>query len=176
MTSQHSQGFAVEGAKSSPLTEARTFSGMRLTLRTKVPFEEVLARFRAQVGNANVPDILRLAAECPNEHTYAKEIEARYVGKSGFMLFAEINHGGWIARFGIQRRVLRLIFGNPLIAITMIREDISAGLFVPVELLLVDAPDGGTALTYIQPSTLIAIDHDNAALRTAAEALAFRPS
>jgi hypothetical protein len=53
----------------------------------------------------------------------------------------------------------------------MIREDISAGLFVPVELLLVDAPDGGTTLTYVQPSSLIAIDHDNSALRTAAEAL-----
>ena len=171
MTSQHSQGFAVEGAKSSALTETKTFGGMRLTLRTKVPFEEVLARFRAQVGNATVPDIVRLAAESPDEHTYAKEIAARYVGNSGFMLFAEINHGGWIARFGIQRRVLRLIFGNPLIAITMIREDISAGLFVPVELLLVDAPDGGTTLTYVQPSTLIAIDQDNSALRTAAEAL-----
>jgi hypothetical protein len=53
----------------------------------------------------------------------------------------------------------------------MIREDISAGLFVPVELLLVDAPDGGTTLTYVQPSSLIAIDHDNSALRTAAKAL-----
>ena len=87
------------------------------------------------------------------------------------MLFAEINHGGWIARFGIQRRALRLIFGNPLMAITMIREDISAGLFVPVELLLVDAPDRSTTLKYVQPSSLIAINHDNSALRTAAEAL-----
>jgi uncharacterized protein (DUF302 family) len=152
-------------------TETKAFGGMRLTLRTKLPFDEVLARFRAQVGNAAVPEIVRLAAESPDEHTFAKEIDARYVGKSGFMLFAEIDHGGWIARFGIQRRALRLIFGNPLFAITMIREDISAGLFVPVELLLVDAPDGGAALTYVQPSSLIAIDHDSSALRTAAEAL-----
>jgi uncharacterized protein (DUF302 family) len=158
-------------AMMSAFTETKTFSGMRLTLRTKLPFDEVLARFRAQVGNAAVPEIVRLAAESPDEHAFAREIEARYVGKSGFMLFAQIDHGGWIARFGIQRRALRLIFGNPLIAITMIREDISAGLFVPVELLLVDAPDGGTALTYVQPSSLIAIDHDSAALRTAAEAL-----
>jgi uncharacterized protein (DUF302 family) len=171
MASQHSQVFAVEGATLSALNETKAFGGVRVTLSTKRPFDEVLARFRAQVGNASVPEIVRLAAESPDEHTYAEEIEARYVGKSGFMLFAEINHGGWIARFGIHRRVLRLIFGNPLIAITMIREDISAGLFVPVELLLVDAPDGGTTLTYVQPSSLIAIDDNNSALRTAAEAL-----
>jgi hypothetical protein len=46
----------------------------------------------------------------------SREIEKQFVGKSGFMLFSEIDHGGWIARFGIHRRVLRLIFGNPLIA------------------------------------------------------------
>jgi hypothetical protein len=31
----------------------------------------------------------------------------------------------------------------------MIREDTLAGLFVPVEMLLVGAPDGGTTLTYV---------------------------
>jgi uncharacterized protein (DUF302 family) len=171
MTPPRSVDSAAVGSPSLALTEIKSFGGIRLTLRTKLPFDEVLARFRVQVGNVSVPEIVRLATESPDEHTFAKEIEARYVGKSGFMLFAEINHGGWIARFGIQRRALRLIFGNPLIAIKMIREEISAGLFVPVELLLVDAPDGGTTLTYVQPSSLIAIDHDNSALRTAAEAL-----
>jgi uncharacterized protein (DUF302 family) len=171
MTPPRSVGSAALGSPSLALTEIKSFGGIRLTLRAKLPFDEVLARFRAQVSNASVPEIVRLATESPDEHTFAKEIETRYVGKSGFMLFAEINHGGWIARFGIRRRALRLIFGNPLIAITMIREDITAGLFVPVELLLVDAPDGGTTLIYLQPSSLVAIDHDSFALRTAAEAL-----
>jgi uncharacterized protein (DUF302 family) len=155
----------------SALTEITTFRGVRLTLRSKLPFDEVLTRFSAQVGRAAVSEIMRLAAESPDEETFAKEIESRYVGRSGFILFAEIDHGGWIARFGIKRRVLRLIFGNPLIAITMIREDTSAGLFVPVEMLLVGAPDGGTTLTYVQPSSLIAIDDDNSVFRAAAEAL-----
>jgi hypothetical protein len=133
MTPPRSVGSAAVGSPSLALTEIKSFGGIRLTLRTKLPFDQVLARFRAQVSNASVPEIVRLATESPDEHTFAKEIEARYVGKSDFMLFAEINHGGWIARFGIQQRALRLIFGNPLIAITMIREEITAGLFVPVE-------------------------------------------
>jgi len=45
------------------------------------------------------------------------------------MLFHEIDHGGWLSKFGINRRMVRWIFGNPLIAITMIRHDLTAGLF-----------------------------------------------
>ncbi|MDH6229768.1 uncharacterized protein (DUF302 family) [Mesorhizobium soli] len=152
-------------------TETKTFSGTRLVSKTDLPFDEDLRRFHAQVGHTDIPTLARLAVETPDEQAYAREIEARFVGKSGFMLFSEIDHGGWIARFGIRRHAIRLIYGNPLIAITMIREDISAGLFVPVEMLVVDAPDGGTTLTYVQPSSLIAIDRENSALRSAAEAL-----
>lgn len=56
----------------------------------------------------------------------------------------------------------RFIFGNPLIAITMIREDVEAGLHVPIELLLVEtAPteeNGGTKTKLVAqlPSGLIA--------------------
>jgi hypothetical protein len=53
------------------------------------------------------------------------------------MLFSEIDRGTRIERFGIKRRVLRWILGNPLFAITRIRHDIAASLFVPVEILLV---------------------------------------
>ncbi|PSJ58584.1 DUF302 domain-containing protein [Pseudaminobacter soli (ex Li et al. 2025)] len=155
----------------SALTEAKTFTGTKLVYQADLPFDEVLRRFHAQVGHADIPTLARLAVETPDEQAYAREIEARFVGKSGFMLFSEIDHGGWIARFGIRRHAIRLIYGNPLIAITMIREDISAGLFVPVEMLVLDTPDGGTTLSYVQPSSLIAMDRENSALRTAAEAL-----
>ena len=36
------------------------------------------------------------------------------------MLFGLFNHGGWITKAGIDRKVLRVILGNPLIAITML--------------------------------------------------------
>jgi len=87
------------------------------------------------------------------------------------VLFFEIDHGSWINKFGIERKALRWILGNPLIAITMIRHDIQAGLFVPVELYLVAVDDGsGTIVSYVVPSSLIAIG-DNRELREAAEAL-----
>jgi hypothetical protein len=42
----------------------------------------------------------------------------QYGGDSGFMLFAEMGHTRWIEKFGVKRRLVRWIFGNPLIAIT----------------------------------------------------------
>jgi uncharacterized protein (DUF302 family) len=66
------------------------------------------------------------------------------------MLFYEIDHGGWLSKFGIHRRMMRWIFGNPLIAITVIRHDLTAGLFAPVEILVTEAEDGlGTTITYV---------------------------
>ncbi len=49
------------------------------------------------------------------------------------------------------------MIGNPLIAITMIRHDVTAGLFAPVELLLTDQENGTSALTYVVPSSLMVI-------------------
>jgi len=104
------------------------------------------------------------------------------VGRHGFVLFYEINHGAWIRKFpsspstttvdndndevdidiiskkspNYGRSLHRFIFGNPLIAITMIREDVEAGLHVPIELLLVETADGGTRCVAQLPSGLIA--------------------
>ena len=80
-----------------------------------------------------------------------------YVGPSGFMLFKLFDHGAWITKAGIDRKVLRVILGNPLIAITMLRHDVTAGLFAPVEVLLVDEGDG-SSLTYIKPSSLMVFE------------------
>ena len=79
--------------------------------------------------------INEVAANSESWDSYKKEIEA-HLGPSGFSLFATIDHRAWIKKVGIQRKVLRLIIGNPTIAITMLRHDLTAGLFAPVELIL----------------------------------------
>ena len=98
-------------------------------------------------------------------------VQARLVGESGFMLFSEFDHGAWIKKFGIHRRVLRWILGNPLIAITMLRHDIGAGLFVPVEILLTDRPEEpGSTVSYVRPSSVIVVE-ENPPLLAAAQVL-----
>jgi hypothetical protein len=65
---------------------------------------------------------------------------------------------------------LRVIIGNPLIAITMLRHDFTAGLFAPVELLLLEEADGRGSLTFVTPSSLMVIA-PNEPLLTAAQRL-----
>ena len=50
----------------------------------------------------------------------------------------------------------RILLGNPLIAVTMLKHDLTAGLAVPVELLLLEKKEGGVDLIYQLPSALLA--------------------
>jgi uncharacterized protein (DUF302 family) len=151
--------------------ENREFTGIRVQVETVVSLDDVIVRLRGLMGQTTIPDVVRLAKELSSEEEYVREVSKRFVGESGFMLFSEIDHGTWIERFGIKRRVLRWILGNPLIAITMIRHDIAAALLVPVEILISERPGGqGATVIYVRPSSLMAIG-DNQDLLTAAQEL-----
>jgi uncharacterized protein (DUF302 family) len=146
------------------------FRGVRVTHQSPLSFDQVLSNLRARVGDTTVANIVELGTEPGSTEAFEKKVQ-KYVGESGFMLFAQIDHGRWIAKYGIKRRLLRWIFGNPVVAITMIRHDPTAGLFAPVELLLAEDDDGaGCSVTYVRPSSLIAIA-GNPELLTAAETL-----
>jgi uncharacterized protein (DUF302 family) len=149
----------------------KPFNGIRTVVSTSVGFDEVCSRLRNQMGTATVQEIVALARTPITQADYIRQVNERFVGESGFMLFAEIDHGSWLPIFDIQRRTVRWILGNPLIAVTMIRHDITAGLFAPVELLITEAENGqGTIVTYVRPSSQMAID-DNPPLLEAAIAL-----
>jgi uncharacterized protein (DUF302 family) len=114
-------------------------------------------------------DLVKLSIEPSTQSEFANKVES-YAGESGFLLFLELNHGAWIGKFGIERKMVRWILGNQMIAITMIKHDLTTGLFVPVELLLVENESGeGSSITYILPSSLMATG--NTELTNAAKAL-----
>jgi uncharacterized protein (DUF302 family) len=153
------------------IISTKPFQGIRIEVDTLVSFDEVLSRLRGLMGAARVPEVVALAKEATTEAEYVQKVEERLVGESGFMLFHEIDHGGWLPRFGIKRRIVRWILGNPLFAITMIRHDITAGLFAPVEILVFEKGNGlGTTITYVRPSSLMVIE-ENPPLHEAAKAL-----
>ena len=154
-----------------PIISTKPFQGLRIEVDSLVSFDEVLSRLRRLMGDARVPEVVALAKVAMNEAEFAQKVEERFVGESGFTLFHEIDHGGWLPRFGIKRRSVRWILGNPLIAITMIRHDITAGLFAPVEILVTEKEGGpGTTITYVLPSSLMVIE-ENPPLLEAAKAL-----
>ena len=141
------------------------FNGVRLRFESDKSFDEVLSSLLADVGAK--PLLLNEAiANSESWDSFSKEVESR-VGPSDFVLFATIDHGAWIKKIGIRRKVVRLIIGNPTIAITMMRHDLTAGLFAPVKLILVEEPDGHCSLTYVRPSSLMVVEKNDALLDAA---------
>jgi len=134
------------------------------------PFDEVLATLRAAVGDATQGQLNAAVRDCTTQEAFVQRMQET-AGDSGFMLFFEMDHGAWLKTFGVHRKVIRWILGNPVIAYTMLRHDIAAGLFAPIEFLLLEnESDHGTTLVYDLPSSLMVIA-DNAPLLEAARAL-----
>ncbi len=130
-------------------------------------YDELLAALLADIGSDPVPigDIAKVSGDW---QTYAERVRT-HVGPSGFMLFALLDHGGWITKAGIDRRAMRVVLGNPLIAVTMLRHDVTAGLFAPVEVLLLDEGER-SSLTYVKPSSVMVFE-PNPELHSAATEL-----
>ena len=143
------------------------FTGVRLRFDSNKSFDQVLSSLLAGVGDKPLP-INELAAKFESWDSFRKEIES-HVGPSGFTLFASFNHGAWIKKVGIRRKALRLIIGNTTIAITMLRHDLTAGLFVPVELILVEESNDQCSLTYVRPSSLMVVETNDALLAAASQ-------
>jgi uncharacterized protein (DUF302 family) len=131
------------------------FDGVRVRYECAKSYDELVAALFADIGETAV-ELDEFVKAPGNWQSYEQQVEP-YVGPSGFMLFKLFDHGAWITKAGIDRKVLRVILGNPLIAITMLRHDVTAGLFAPVEVLLVDEGDG-SSLTYIKPSSLMVFE------------------
>jgi len=150
--------------------ESKRFEGTRVVVTTEKSFDQVVARLVSLVGQGSIEQFTELARAAESREAFEHAVR-QFVGASDFMRFAEFNHGAWLRLFGIHRRMVRWIFGNPLIAFTMIRHDIAAGLFAPVEMLITERDDGsGAELIYVLPSSLMVIE-DNPPLLAAAKAL-----
>ena len=139
-------------------SEAR-FDGVRVRYDSAKSYDQLRAALLADIGDQPVP-INDIATGTGAWNSYQDSVES-HIGPSGFTLFGTVDHGAWITKAGIDRKVLRVILGNPLIAITMLRHDVTAGLFAPVELLLVDE-GAGSSLTYVKPSSLMVMQKDSA--------------
>lgn len=114
----------------------------RITRSIPKPFDQVIEKLHSSIKQPNGTGLGIL------DHLESKEMFEQVtnaaLGPHGFMQFQQFNHGEWMGLYGVNggKQVTRIIFGNPQIAITMLKHDISAGLFVPVEVLIVEREDG----------------------------------
>ena len=85
-----------------PSVRTIPFAGVRIRFESKLGFERVLSNLRA-VGETTVQHIKALNAEAETCEAFERKVEP-HAGRSGVMLFAAIDHGKWIQKFGIDRR------------------------------------------------------------------------
>jgi uncharacterized protein (DUF302 family) len=71
---------------------------------------------------------------------------------------------------GIVRKAITIVLGSPVIAETMLRHDMNAGLSILIEFLIIEEADNECVLIFVLPSSLLAIQ-ENIELRFAALAL-----
>jgi hypothetical protein len=79
------------------------FDGVRVTVSTAVAFDDVLDRLRIVMGHTSLAELVTLARKPITRAEFVSQIQERFVGESGFMLFAEFDHGGWLSKFDIHR-------------------------------------------------------------------------
>ncbi|KAL6248440.1 hypothetical protein RBB50_004695 [Rhinocladiella similis] len=150
-------------------TQVQRVSVDRLIYRSTIPFETAESRLRSSIQkDPRWSQFQDKPRSRPADRESFESFITSQLGSHGFMYFNEYNHGGWLPLYDPPTvkvldangetknlRAIRFILGNPLIAITMLRHDLDAGLSVPVELYLVEEAEG-TRIVWFRPSGLVA--------------------
>ncbi|KIW98076.1 uncharacterized protein Z519_01660 [Cladophialophora bantiana CBS 173.52] len=154
-------------------TETQTIQIERLVYRSSIPFSTAESRLRSSIrpspGSSlwGAPQGQGQAQRPTDRESYEARVKS-LVGPHGFMYFHEFNHGLWLPFYeppsstvtvkGVKKNLncKRFVLGNPMIAITILQHDLSAGLCVPVELCLVEEAEGGVKIVWYKPTSLIA--------------------
>jgi uncharacterized protein (DUF302 family) len=104
-------------------------------------------------------DIAEFAEASRQAATFAelKKMIDQNVGKTGLMLFMELDHGAVLRKETelTKPKILRLVIGNPLVMKEMAKHVPDAGSYAPVT-VLVDERGDGVHLSYDRMASLLA--------------------
>jgi uncharacterized protein (DUF302 family) len=139
----------------------------RVTIISRKPLQEVLAKFGAAVGHPNIEEFLRRMTAAKTNSEMEKVVQSG-LGASGFMEFARFDHGGVVhkGKHSGSPGVFRLVIGNPLIMREMVKYVSDAGSYAPVTILIDERPDG-VHMSYDRMASLLAPYENAEALKVA---------
>ncbi len=136
-----------------------------VSLEVNVDFDRFTQMFEQSLGRFDQTIIGEL-------EPYPQSIEDRLnkaAGEEGLMLFNIQDHGKLLSIFGNPAKAKQYVLGNPLIAATMTRHDIRAGLYAPLRILVYESNES-TRIDYDLPSSLFG-QFNNADITTVAQSL-----
>src|ERR1700732_4210252 len=115
----------------------RRFEIERVSVKSSTPFEAVVAVLKEAVGRL---DLVEFAKASRQAGTFAelKEVIDRNLGKTGLMLFMELDHGAVLRKETelTKPKIVRLVIGNPLVMKEMAKDGPGAGAYAPVTVLV----------------------------------------
>ena len=145
----------------------RKFETERFSLTSSKPFETVVAALKAGVGRLDLAEFAK-SSHSAGSFAELEKVINRVPGKSGLMLFLELDHGAVLRKeSGLGKpHMVRLVIGNPLVMKEMAKRVPDAGSYAPVT-ILVDERSDGVHLTYDRMVSFLAPYGDSEALKVA---------
>ena len=137
-----------------------TFTTTHVREQTEKQFGEVTKDFERQLGKFDPTVFQALRPDAERADDARARIEAM-AGSSGFMLFGTMDHGALLSIFGVKKKAIQYVVGNPLIAIQMTQHNLAAGLYAPLRVLVYEDDRGRTCLEYDEPSSLFGQFNDD---------------
>jgi uncharacterized protein (DUF302 family) len=133
-----------------------TYQVKREEYATSRSFDDVIAAFESVVGNIEEVAWTSISSAAKDAADVENRVAVEIV-PSGFTRFLTVDLGSWLSRFrGIPAQARVYTIGNPLIAETMLRQELAAWMNLPVRLMIYrDEVSDTTRLVYDRPSTLM---------------------
>jgi uncharacterized protein (DUF302 family) len=124
---------------------------VRITINADVSFESFVNSFQMGLGRFDQAAFAALAGK-PREAAAAIQ---GMEGDQGLMIFFTLDHGRALKMVGKDKKAIRFILGNPLVAIQMTKYDLRAGQYVPLTLIAYEDEENHVRIEYDQPSSLL---------------------
>ncbi|GFE60042.1 DUF302 domain-containing protein [Geobacter sp. AOG2] len=133
-----------------------TIEMRHVSLELHVEFDDFTTTLEQSLGRFGEA----LLKNLESDPSSVEERLMKAAGEEGLMLFNVQDHGRLLSIYGTPKRAKQYVLGNPLIAATMTRHDIRAGLYAPLRLFVYEADDLATRIEYDQPSSLFGQFHN----------------
>ncbi|KAF5363605.1 hypothetical protein D9756_000681 [Leucocoprinus leucothites] len=135
-----------------------------MTFDTSLSYTEVVVRLDEAINKQGSGGILMKLKSAKSREEINEVVNAITKLENDFLYFLDIRHHPWLNIYyettTTPSTVLYTI-GNPLIAQTILRHDLRAGLHIPPRLLVQEKADGkGTLVMYQLPSSVMVIPNE----------------
>jgi hypothetical protein len=138
--------YTIESVMANIEQERITITHVRITIEAE--FDAFTAQIEQRVGRFD-PQRARAASAADLRAT----LEGMQ-GEQGLMLFGKQDHGALFALQGAPRKAYRYHIGNPLIAFSMTRHEIRAGLYAPLSVFVREIGPTTLGIDFDLPSSL----------------------